>query len=152
MRNKEMKARKNKAVDVSQNVAWTLQRGSWMIHILVLVLIRVTFSIFLNSDISWQLSLIIYNLMTLVFFHLISGDPFNDEYANYTFWEQLSLQLEDSSGLVFISIFPLLSFMIISYFTKWSTIMLWLCGISLFLVTLPKLGFMHLRRLFLVLN
>jgi hypothetical protein len=147
-----MKTRKSKDINVSQTVAWTLHRGSWIIHVLILVLIRASFSIFLSADAAWQLSLVIYNLATFVFFHLISGDPFNDEFSNCTFWEQLSLQLEDSSGLVFISIFPLLSFIVISYFTRWNAIMLWMCSISLFVVTLPKLGFMHLRRLFLVLN
>lgn len=138
---------KNQKVDISQNVAWTLQRGSWVIHILIIILLKLSISIIFDTNTGWQLSLIIYNISTFIFFHMIPGDPFNDRYSQYTFWEQLSEQLEDSSSLIFIALFPLLVFIIINLFVMWNTILFWTCIVTLFLVTIPKFGFMHLRRI-----
>ncbi|KAL7344612.1 Orm1-like membrane protein [Encephalitozoon intestinalis] len=76
---------KGRKVDVSQNVAWTLQRGSWIIHVLVILLLKMTLSVVFNDSIGWQLSLIIYNISTFVFFHMIPGDPFNDSTASIHF-------------------------------------------------------------------
>lgn len=142
-----MGSKKDRKVDVSQNVAWTLQRGSWIIHVLVILLLKLTLSIALGDDLAWQFSLIIYNVSTFVFFHMIPGDPFNDRYSVYTFWEQLSEQLEGTPGLIFIALFPLIAFTAINFIVRWNVVLLWTCIASLFLVTVPKFGFMHLRRI-----
>lgn len=142
-----MKDQKNRRVGVSQNVAWTLQRGSWIIHVLTVVFLKLTLSTVFGSEVGWQLGLIIYNICTFIFFHLISGDPFTNKYGFCTFWEQLSEQLEDSSGLIFIAIFPLLAFIMINFIVRWNPFLFWACVASLFLVVVPKLGFMHLKRI-----
>lgn len=144
-----MKEDQDRRVDVSQNVAWTLQRGSWVIHVLIVVFLKLTLSTVFDGDMSWQLSLIVYNIGTFIFFHLIPGDPFSNRYGAYTFWEQLSEQLEDSSGLIFISLFPLMAFTTVNFIVEWNTILFWTCVTSLVLVVVPKLGFMHLRRILL---
>lgn len=142
-----MKNHKNRRVNVSQNVAWTSQRGSWMIQVIVVLFLKLTLSILFDGDVAWQLSLIVYNITTFIFFHLIPGDPFSNRYGVYTFWEQLSEQLEDSSGPVFITLFPLMMFIIINFVVKWNAFLFWTCVVTLFLVIVPKLGFMHLRRI-----
>ncbi|ADM12603.1 Orm1-like membrane protein [Encephalitozoon intestinalis ATCC 50506] len=138
---------KGRKVDVSQNVAWTLQRGSWIIHVLVILLLKMTLSVVFNDSIGWQLSLIIYNISTFVFFHMIPGDPFNDRYSLYTFWEQISEQLEGTPDLIFIALFPLIAFTAVNFIIRWNIFLFWICVASLFIVTIPKFGFMHLRRI-----
>lgn len=136
----------DRRVDVSQNVAWTLQRGSWLIHFLIVGLLKLTLSTVFGADLCWQLTLIVYNVCTFLFFHMLSGDPLSNRYSHYTFWEQLSEQLEGSPGLVFIALFPLVSFIVVNFIVTWNTALFWTCIVSLILVTVPKLGFMHLRR------
>ena len=142
-----MPSNRPKNVDISQNIAWTLNKSSWLIHPLALVFIYLTLCIAVNSNTSLQLTLTIYNISTFILFHMIPGIPFNDRYSTHTFWEQLSEQLESSSGLIFISIFPIIAFFAINLIVCWCPALLYTCIASLILVAIPKLGFMHLRRM-----
>ncbi|KAH9410640.1 ORMDL protein [Ordospora pajunii] len=142
-----MASNRPKNVDISQSIAWTPHKSSWLIHPLALALIHLTLSIAIDPNTSLQLALIIYNISTFILFHMIPGIPFNNRYSTHTFWEQLSEQLESSPGLIFISIFPIIAFFTISLVVYWRTAFLYACIASLALVIIPKFGFMHLKRM-----
>ena len=141
-------ARKVEQGAISQNIIWTIKRGSWAIHFLLTFVIWVVLMQVLGSDQAWQLTVILYNAFTFLFFHWIVGDPFNTDYRGFTFWEQMADQLGQTATLKFMALYPTLLFMFVSRIATWSRVYLCLAIISLVLVTVPKFGFMHMKRIF----
>lgn len=140
--------KKNSNVDISSNVAWTYQKGSWLVHFLITGLITLLFTKFLGKNKGLQVALIFYNVSSFIFFHWIVGDPFNSKYKKFTFWEQMSVQLGDSSSLTFLSLYPIVLFFGVHRMVTWEKTYLILAIISLAFVVIPKLGFMHTKRVF----
>lgn len=135
-------------VPVSQNISWTIQKGSWLVHFVITFLIWVTLAELFGRSTAWQLTTTLYNITTFIFFHWIVGDPFNTDYHEFTFWEQMAAQLGHSSTLIFMSLYPVILFMVASRFVIWDLKLLSAAIISLILVVVPKLGFMHMKRVF----
>lgn len=142
-----MKNKKNKTV-LSSNVSWTIQKGSWAIHFIITILITFFFNQMFGVNTGLQMVVIAYNVISFIFFHWIVGDPFTTEFKQFTFWEQMASQLEESHSLTFLSLYPVLLFLLINRFVYWSLTLFILAFISLILVVVPKLGFMHMKRVF----
>lgn len=139
---------KEKQLAISQNVSWTIQKGSWLIHFVMTGLFLVLYSQIFGFSKACQLTVITYNIATFIFFHLIVGDPFDNTYRNCTVWEQMAVQLNQSSTLKFMSTYPVLLFVLVTRLVEWSRVYFYIAFISLLFVVIPKLGFMHMRRLF----
>lgn len=135
-------------VNVSQNVSWTLKKGSWVAHFLITGLITLLFTQMFGKNLGLQISVITYNVCSFIFFHWIIGDPFNADYKEYTFWEQMATQLEDSSSLIFMALYPIFLFLFVHRSVEWNTKLFFIAFISLMFVVIPKLGFMHMKRVF----
>lgn len=135
-------------VDVSENISWILQKGSWTIHLVLTLIIKLTFSLIVSENTSWQLTIIVYNLITFFFFHWKVGDPFSSEYFNCTFWEQLTEQCIDAFHVRFLALYPAILFIIVNKIVYWNIYLFVIYIITLLMVIIPKLRFMHLRRLF----
>lgn len=133
---------------VSQNVSWIFQKGSYLTHIIVVMLISFLYRLFFTYSLSIQLTVISYNLITFIFFHWIKGDPFETKFEGYTFWEQVVEQLEFNNATLFLGLFPLLLFFTSTYIIKWNIKLYFIGVITLCIVVIPKLGFMHKRRIF----
>ncbi|KAG0418628.1 hypothetical protein EQH57_0709 [Dictyocoela roeselum] len=132
---------------LSQNIAWTITKGSWLTHIFLTLAINTLLSHIFGKNKGLQATILCYNIITFIFFHWILGDPFNSQYNNHTFWEQLTEQLENSpESLFFLGIYPIALFIFCNHVVDWDGILFYLCVASLGLVVLPKLEFMHLRR------
>lgn len=139
---------KYKNTVVSQNISWTIQKGSWIIHFILTFIIWASLLQIFGSSKAWQLTVICYNTVTFIFFHWIVGDPFDTSYVEYTFWEQMADQLGQTATLKFMSAYPVLLFMFVNRIVNWSKPLLIIAFISLILVVVPKLGFMHMKRIF----
>ena len=134
---------------LSQNISWTIQKGSWMIHFLITLLFWLTLvEVCGSKERAWQWTVVAYNLITFMFFHWLVGDPFNTEYRDFTFWEQMAVQLGQSSTLKFMAIYPVLLFMFVTRLVEWNTWIFLVAFASLVLVVVPKFGFMHMKRIF----
>ncbi|KAL6122203.1 hypothetical protein NUSPORA_00762 [Nucleospora cyclopteri] len=140
--------RKTSTVCLSANISWTIQKGSWIMHPLLTFAIYLLTSYFFTSNYSLQLTLVSYNMITFIFFHWIVGDPFDKNNREFTFWEQVTEQIEAPSTLIYMSLFPVVLFMFVNRIVDWNIKMYILSVISLLLVTIPKLSFMHMKRLF----
>lgn len=139
---------KQRKVFISQNISWIFQKGSWFIHILLTFFIKLTLSQFLSQQTSWQMTVIIYNLLTFYFFHWRVGDPFCREFYNCTVWEQIVEQSEDTIQVRFLALYPSILFIIVNKIVKYCS---WLYFVNLgvlILVVVPKLSFMHMKRIF----
>ncbi|OQS55048.1 hypothetical protein EHP00_1808 [Ecytonucleospora hepatopenaei] len=143
-----MKKNKNRNIYFSENISWALQKGSWILHFILTFIIYTIFEQLFNYNLSLQLTLISDNVLTFIFFHWIVGDPFDKNYREFTFWEQLSEQMEANSTLIFMSLYPIGLFMIVSRFVKWNLKLYFISLVTLILITVPKLSFMHMKRLF----
>ncbi|KAI5149304.1 hypothetical protein ENBRE01_0821 [Enteropsectra breve] len=139
---------KQKEICVSQNISWTIQRGSWTMHFILTFFFWIVFSQIFGQNKGWQLTVICYNIITFLFFHWIVGDPFDSNYRDYTFWEQITVQLKHTPTLIFMSVYPVLLFMLANRMAVWNTPLYFIAIISLVLVVVPKLGFMHMKRIF----
>jgi len=140
--------KRDKNVYISQNISWTIEKGSWAIHFIITLLFWFVFAQAFGNSIAWQLTVICYNILTFIFFHWIVGDPFDTSYREFTFWEQIAVQLNHTPTLIFMSIYPVLLFMFATHVAEWSYKLYIIAIISLLLVVVPKLGFMHMRRIF----
>jgi ORMDL family len=141
-------AHKHHKVDISENISWTVQKGASVMHFILTFLICLILTQAFGYNMAWQLTVIIYNILTFIFFHWIVGDPFDTNYRNYTFWEQITEQLEHSYSLIFMSVYPVLLFMAVNRIVVWNTWLFYIAVISLAFVVVPKLGFMHMKRIF----
>lgn len=138
---------KSNPTDVSQNVSWTMQKGSWITHIAVTLFCYLIFRTFFSAQLSWQLTILTYNCSTFIFFHWIVGDPFDHNYNDCTFWEQITEQLSSTSSIIFLCAFPVILFIICNHVVIWGKLF-YPCVFSLCIVVVPKLGFMHKKRMF----
>lgn len=133
---------------ISENISWTIKKGSWIVHILFTITLWLIFTQLFNCKIGLQLTVIFYNLITFIFFHLNVGDPFDNTYKQFTFWEQMVVQLGDTNTLKFIAIYPFVLFIISLRLDNWNNGLFIIALISIALVIIPKFGFMHMKRLF----
>lgn len=133
---------------VSSNISWTIQKGSWIVHFIVTGFITLFFTQMFGRNYGMQISVISYNIISFIFFHWIVGDPFATEYRDCTFWEQMALQLGESSTLKFLALYPVFFFLVVHRIVVWDVKLFFLAFVSLILVVVPKLGFMHMKRVF----
>lgn len=133
---------------VSSNVSWTIHKGSWIIHFVITGLIALSLTQVFGKNYGLQISVICYNIISFMFFHWIIGDPFTSEYGDCTFWEQMALQLGESSSLKFLALYPVFLFLVVHRTVEWNRKLFFTAFISLMLVVVPKLGFMHMKRVF----
>ncbi|WUR02310.1 Orm1-like membrane protein [Vairimorpha necatrix] len=134
-------------VDMSENISWIFQKGSWFLHILLVVLLKLTIYQFSSENVSWQLSILFYNLITFYFFHWKVGDPFSQDFYNHTVWEQIVEQSDDALQVRFLALYPALLFVIVNKLVSWNYGILFVYFLSLLMVTIPKLSFMHMKRI-----
>lgn len=133
---------------ISSNVAWTTHKGSWFIHFFITGLLMLLLIQFFGVNSGLQGTVIIYNVCSFIFFHWLIGDPFTAEYKEFTFWEQMAMQLEESSSLKFMALYPIFLFLFVHRLVTWNKILFCIAFISLLFVVVPKLGFMHMKRVF----
>lgn len=139
-------------IKISQNVAWTVHKGSYLIHLLITFLLLIIFLSFLPQKESIYLTIITYNIITFIFFHWILGDPFAEIYSNLTFWEQMNEQLVYDQTILFMGLYPILQFVVgtriaFHYCYDDEFKLYFLCILTTCFVLVPKLGFMHKRRI-----
>lgn len=137
-----------KEVGLSSNISWTIQKGSWAIHFVITGIIALLFTQFFGTNTGLQIGTITYNVISFIFFHWIVGDPFTLEYKGFTFWEQMASQLGESSSLKFLALYPIFLFLFVHRIVIWNKALFLTAFASLMFVVVPKLGFMHLKRVF----
>lgn len=140
--------KKHAKLGISSNISWTVQKGSSIAHVVITGLITLLFTKTFGKNKGLQLALIFYNFCSFLFFHWIIGDPFNAKFREFTFWEQMQAQLEDSSSLTFLSIFPIVLFFAVHRIVEWEKSLFIISSVTLLFVVVPKLGFMHMKRIF----
>ena len=86
-------------LSINANVLWIDQRGAWLVHFLIIAILKVITSLLLKSnhykhitEMFWTLTNALYCCGSYIMFHMIKGSPsdLNGAYFdNLTMWEQI---------------------------------------------------------------
>ncbi|NWH67302.1 ORML2 protein, partial [Geococcyx californianus] len=129
-------------------------RGVWLAYgisvgILHLILLSIPF---LSIPVVWTLTNIIHNLVMYALLHAVKGTPFEtpdqgrDRFL--THWEQMDHGTQCTSSRKFLSVSPVVLYLLTSFYTKYDPVHFILNTASLLSVLLPKLPQLHRVRLF----
>ncbi|NXS53516.1 ORML2 protein, partial [Brachypteracias leptosomus] len=129
-------------------------RGVWLAYgisvgILHLVLLSVPF---LSLPVVWTLTNLIHNLVMYVLLHGVKGTPFETPDQGrarlLTHWEQMDHGAQFTSSRKFLSVSPVVLYLLTSFYTKYDPLHFVLNTTSLLSVLLPKLPQFHGVRVF----
>ncbi|CCK70143.1 uncharacterized protein KNAG_0D03970 [Huiozyma naganishii CBS 8797] len=138
------------------NASWVSQRGAWIIHLVVIVLLKLFYNLLpgLNGrKMSWTLTNMTYNIGMYVMFHLIKGTPFDfngGAYDNLTMWEQIDNETLYSPSRKFIICVPIALFILATHYSQFSFKLFIFNFVVTFCVgILPKLPVTHRLRVYI---
>ncbi|CAI4047206.1 hypothetical protein N7582_004014 [Saccharomyces uvarum] len=137
----------------NMNATWVDQRGAWLIHIVVIVLLRIFYSLFPGSTPKWTWTLtnMTYIIGFYIMFHLVKGTPFEfngGAYDNLTMWEQINDETLYTPTRKFLLIVPIVLFLISNqYYRNDITLFLSNLLVTVFVGVVPKLGITHRLRI-----
>ncbi|XP_049481672.1 ORM1-like protein 2 isoform X1 [Panthera uncia] len=140
--------------EVNPNTQVMNSRGIWLAYIILVGLLHVVLlSIpFFSIPVVWTLTNVIHNLAMYVFLHTVKGTPFETPDQGkarlLTHWEQMDYGLQFTSSRKFLSISPIVLYLLASFYTKYDAAHFLINTASLLSVLLPKLPQFHGVRLF----
>ncbi|XP_023413098.1 ORM1-like protein 2 isoform X1 [Loxodonta africana] len=140
--------------EVNPNTRVMNSRGIWLAYIILVGLLHVVLlSIpFFSIPVVWTLTNVIHNLAMYVFLHTVKGTPFETPDQGkarlLTHWEQMDYGLQFTSSRKFLSISPIVLYLLASFYTKYDAAHFFINTVSLLSVLLPKLPQFHGVRLF----
>ncbi|KAK6466965.1 ORM1-like protein 2 [Huso huso] len=140
--------------EVNPNTRVMNSRGIWVAYlILVAVLHVVLLSIpFFSVPLVWTLTNIIHNLVMYLFLHTVKGTPFETPDQGkarlLTHWEQMDYGVQFTSSRKFLTISPIVLYILASFYTKYDPTHFLVNTGSLLSVLLPKLPQFHGVRIF----
>ncbi|XP_023704644.1 ORM1-like protein 3 isoform X3 [Cryptotermes secundus] len=136
------------------NTTWLQSRGLWISYALgVLTLHLILLSIpILSVALSWTLTNLIHNACHFVFLHILKGAPWipqdQGDCRILTHWEQIDYGQQFTATRKFLTVVPIVLFLLTSFYTRYATSHFIVNFISMVLVVLPKLPQFHRVRLF----
>ncbi|XP_052609676.1 ORM1-like protein 2 isoform X1 [Peromyscus californicus insignis] len=140
--------------EVNPNTRVMNSRGIWLAYIILVGLLHVVLlSIpFFSIPVVWTLTNVIHNLAMYIFLHTVKGTPFETPDQGkarlLTHWEQMDYGLQFTSSRKFLSISPIVLYLLASFYTKYDAAHFLINTASLLSVLLPKLPQFHGVRLF----
>ncbi|XP_046463503.1 ORM1-like protein 3 [Daphnia pulex] len=140
--------------DVNPNSSWLNGKGFWLSYglgVLLLHLILLCLP-FISTAVSWTLTNCIHNLFMLIFLHIVKGAPFEPldqgKTRSLTHWEQIDYGKRFTVTRKFLTVVPVILFVLTSFYTKYDTTHFIVNIIALVAVLLPKLPHFHRVWLF----
>nr|XP_010348246.1 ORM1-like protein 2 [Saimiri boliviensis boliviensis] len=140
--------------EVNPNTRVMNSRGIWLAYIILVGLLHVVLlSIpFFSIPVVWTLTNVIHNLAMYIFLHMVKGTPFETPDQGkarlLTHWEQMDYGLQFTSSRKFLSISPIVLYLLASFYTKYDAAHFLINTASLLSVLLPKLPQFHGVRVF----
>ncbi|KPP75114.1 ORM1-like protein 2-like [Scleropages formosus] len=140
--------------EVNPNTRVMNSRGIWLAYLLFVVALHVVLlSIpFLSVPQVWTLTNVIHNLVMYLFLHTVKGTPFETPDQGkarlLTHWEQMDYGIQFTSSRKFLTISPIVLYILASFYTKYDATHFLVNTSSLLSVLLPKLPQFHGVRIF----
>ncbi|MBN3291899.1 ORML2 protein, partial [Polypterus senegalus] len=140
--------------EVNPNTRVMNSRGIWLAYLIFVSLLHlVLLSIpFLSVPLVWTLTNVIHNLVMYLFLHTVKGTPFETPDQGkarlLTHWEQMDYGVQFTSSRKFLTISPIILYLLASFYTKYDATHFLINTGSLLSVLLPKLPQFHGVRIF----
>ncbi|KAI5949830.1 ORM1 [Candida margitis] len=141
----------DQALNPNLNANWVDQKGAWIIHIVIIVLLKVFYNFIsvLDNDWKWTLTNLTYTIGSYIMFHQVKGTPFefnSGAYDNLTMWEQIDNGDQYTPTKKFLMLVPICLFLISTHYSHYNLNLFILNGVSCLCVVVPKLAFAHRLR------
>lgn len=141
----------DQALNPNVNANWVHQKGAWLIHIVIIMLLKVFFNLtgVLDNDWRWTLTNLTYNIGSYIMFHQVKGTPFefnSGAYDKLTMWEQIDNGDQYTPSKKFLMLVPIGLFLISTHYSNYNLNLFILNGISCLCVVVPKLPISHRLR------
>ena len=141
----------DQSLNPNVNANWVHQKGAWIIHIVIIMLLKVFFNLtgVLDNDWRWTLTNLTYNVGSYIMFHQVKGTPFefnSGAYDNLTMWEQIDNGDQYTPSKKFLMLVPIGLFLISTHYSSYNLNLFILNGISCLCVVVPKLAISHRLR------
>ncbi|KAL7635612.1 UNVERIFIED_CONTAM: hypothetical protein RMT77_013429 [Armadillidium vulgare] len=140
--------------EVNPNSSWHSTRGAWLSYVcgvITLHLLLLSMPL-LSISAAWTLTNVIHNLANFVFLHLIKGTPWQifdqGKARSMTAWEQIDYGQQYTTTRKFITIVPIVLFVLASFYTMHDFSHFVINFSTLLLVLIPKLPQFHMVRIF----
>ncbi|XXG43288.1 hypothetical protein AAC387_Pa01g3357 [Persea americana] len=141
------------SVDLNKNTEWFTYPGVWTIYI-VIVLISWLIAFFVlrcTTGTAWTIVNLCHFIVTYHFFHWKKGTPFAEDqgiYNGLTWWEQMDSGKQLTRNRKFLTVVPVVLYLIASHTTDYQRPMLFLNTLAVFVLVVAKFPNMHRVRIF----
>jgi len=140
----------------NRNAAWINGTGAWITYIIAIVLSILLLLVFFPSFIALTVVNVLHSVITFFAFHWVKGAPFSTEgtyvgeskYSKLTLWEQLDSGVQYTPTRKFLTVVPILLFLLTSHYTAYDLPILFLNSIAFIVIFIAKQPFMIKKRLF----
>ncbi|KAJ8016855.1 hypothetical protein DPEC_G00011680 [Dallia pectoralis] len=140
--------------EVNPNTRVMNSRGIWLAYLLLVTVLHVVLLSIpvLTVPLVWTLTNVIHNLVMYLFLHSVKGTPFETPDQGkarlLTHWEQIDYGIQFTSSRKFLTISPIVLYILASFYTKYDATHFLVNTGSLLSVLLPKLPLFHGVRIF----
>ncbi|KAL1020715.1 hypothetical protein UPYG_G00003710 [Umbra pygmaea] len=138
--------------EVNPNTRVMNSRGIWLAYLLLVTVLHIVLLSIpvLTVPLVWTLTNVIHNLVMYLFLHTVKGTPFETPDQGkarlLTHWEQMDYGLQFTSSRKFLTISPIVLYILASFYTKYDATHFLVNTGSLLSVLLPKLPLFHGSR------
>lgn len=141
----------DQSLNPNLNADWVNYKGAWVIHIVLITLLRLIldFVAVLDNEWKWTMTNVIYDFGSYIMFHQVKGTPFefnSGAYDNLTMWEQIDNGDQYTPTKKFLMIVPIALFLISTHYSNYNFYLFTMSGLSCLCVVIPKLAISHRLR------
>ncbi|KAF2221895.1 putative unfolded protein response protein Orm1 [Elsinoe ampelina] len=142
----------DQAVNPNLNSQWVNAKGAWVIHFVLIALLKILFDIVPNisQEMSWTFTNIIYMAGSFLMFHWVRGVPFEfnaGAYDNLNMWEQIDSGDQYTPAKKFLLSVPILLFLVSTHYTRFDSVYFLINFLATLTVVVPKLPALHRMRI-----
>lgn len=140
--------------EANPNVSYFNSKGMWVTYLLIVFFIHSVFMSlpWLSTGVAWTMTNCVHNLIMFILLHHMKGTPFptgdQGKYRYFTHWEQLDYGDTYSASRKFLTVVPIILFLLASFYSKYDSNHFFLNAFSLGWVIIPKTPKFHGVRLF----
>ncbi|KAF2773789.1 Orm1 type endoplasmic reticulum protein [Teratosphaeria nubilosa] len=134
------------------NAQWVNAKGAWMIHIILILLLKILYDILpsISQETSWTLVNTTYMAGSYLMFHWVRGVPFEfnaGAYDNLNMWEQIDNGDQYTPTKKFLLAVPICLFLVSTHYTHYDLTYFMVNFLATVAVVIPKLPALHRMRI-----
>jgi hypothetical protein len=140
-------------VDINTNTNWLNDPAAWAWYLGMIVAAWLVATALLNdAGLAWTMVHLVHGVLTYYLFHWVKGTPFVEadqgKYEQLTFWEQVDSGVYATRNRKFLTVVPVLLFLLATNGTDFRRQPLALNLITVLVLLIAKLPALHKVRIF----